>query len=149
MHLKSSPILIAILSLLSLPSLLASPVAKLGKQLGIPKGPSCSEGVGLFPLSDAQALATELQTVDPDDMSYLPHDNSHWWEKGLFRICIQNDFVSDNTHIVRKTAGENLQKIIDKCCKLDEPYCGGGERQGKGDSGLYIDFTTRNAGDIC
>ncbi|KAI4259872.1 MAG: hypothetical protein L6R42_004333 [Xanthoria sp. 1 TBL-2021] len=149
MHLKSSPILVTILSLLYVPSILANPVEKRGKSGGISVKPDCWDGLGLFPLSDAQALATELQTVDPDDMSYLPHHNSLWWEKGLVRICVRNSFIAQNTHVMRKYVGDNIQKIIDKCCKKDEPVCEGGVRQGKGDSGLYTDFLTVNAGATC
>ncbi|KAI4099930.1 MAG: hypothetical protein LQ339_005719 [Xanthoria mediterranea] len=151
MQLQSSHLLTTLLSLLTLLATptLANPVAKLGKQLGIPKGPSCSTGVGLFPVADAKALAADLQANNPSDMTYLPHDNSIWFQQGLFRICIYNDFISDNTHVTNEMVGAELQKIIDKCCKTDRPLCGGGERQGKGDSGLFIDYVTRNAGHDC
>ncbi|KAI4224523.1 MAG: hypothetical protein L6R36_004615 [Xanthoria steineri] len=153
MQLQSSPLLTTLLSLLTLLTTPtpthANPVAGLGKALGIPKGSSCSTGVGLFPVADAKALAADLQTNNPSDMTYLPHDNSIWFQQDLFRLCIHNDFVSDNTHVTNEMVGRELQKIIDKCCKTDRPYCEGGGRQGKGDSGLFIDYITRNAGDDC
>ncbi|KAL8847026.1 MAG: hypothetical protein Q9221_007911 [Calogaya cf. arnoldii] len=150
MQLQSSPTLITILSLIFL---LASPAAGLGKMGGLPKGdsPACwkDNDIVKWPRADAQTLATNLKTQSPDKLSYLRRDNSIYWEHGLFRLCVNNDFPTENTHVMRRVAGESLQKIIDKCCKPKEELCHGGEAQAKGDSDLFIDITTHNAGAVC
>ncbi|KAL8652155.1 MAG: hypothetical protein Q9226_004382 [Calogaya cf. arnoldii] len=116
---------------------------------GYPIEPMCFEEDGFFPLKDAQDLANNLKTQDPENLNYIQHDNSIHSEQGLIRICVNNDFLTHDTHVLNKDVGENLQKIIDKCCKPEEDYCRGGYRQGTGrNGGIFIDYVTRGAGKI-
>jgi len=75
----------------------------------------CNSGAN-FKASDGIKLKNNLQGSDPDQLSYLPARSLIEWSLGEAKICVNNWYFSDNTHIKRWEAGWITGYIQDSCC---------------------------------
>ncbi|KAL9609194.1 MAG: hypothetical protein Q9204_009173 [Flavoplaca sp. TL-2023a] len=151
MRVQLLPILTSILSILS-PLALAIPADRTPKKHGgYDKNSECwtGKGKGFFPLEDAQTVADALRSTSPDKDYHVRRKDSQHWELGLFRVCVNNDFLGWDTHVTEHQIGEELQGMLNRCCDVTQHYCEGGYTQIEGSTKLYLDVTTHPARTVC
>lgn len=97
---------------------------------------------------------------------YLPHLSQTSWTLGSIRLCVNNDYLSQNTHVSFWEAGWGALSVKNACCF--NQFCGGGmyinhikfrrtqilmrcagNQQGHGDSGLSVNIVVKSAGENC
>lgn len=74
---------------------------------------------GAFRVSDARDLQFDLQRNNANKM-FLVRQNRGWisFVMGEARVCIQNNYIFENTHISGWEAGWVIGYILGKCCPL-------------------------------
>ncbi|KAK1978352.1 hypothetical protein LZ30DRAFT_729156 [Colletotrichum cereale] len=66
--------------------------------------------------ADATELQRQLQNVNPDGLTSLPAWDVVSWSYGTAKVCVSNQYLSDNTHIKRWEAGWGMGYIRNLCC---------------------------------
>ncbi|EXL65421.1 hypothetical protein FOPG_18353 [Fusarium oxysporum f. sp. conglutinans race 2 54008] len=107
----------------------------------------CNSGAN-FKSSDAIALKNSLQNNNPDQLSYLPARTLLEWSLGEAKICVNNWYAFENTHIKRWEAGWVTGYIKDSCCGGNS-MCYGGDGTCHGDSGLSLKATLMHSARDC
>ncbi|GKT94903.1 secreted protein [Colletotrichum tofieldiae] len=64
----------------------------------------CTSGSN-YNQDNATELQRQLQNDNPNGLSYLPAWSTVSWSLGTAKVCISNQYLSDNTHIKRWEAG--------------------------------------------
>ncbi|KAL8656929.1 MAG: hypothetical protein Q9226_002435 [Calogaya cf. arnoldii] len=101
-------------------------------------------------IPDINEMVRQLQNDWPDQLKYLPARSYASWTWGAARICAQNWYYADNTHIKRWEAGWAANEAKNHCCPGGpSSWCGGGKQQAHGDSGLPIDIVVRHSSSTC
>ncbi|KAF4333897.1 hypothetical protein FBEOM_12291 [Fusarium beomiforme] len=75
----------------------------------------CNSGAN-FKASDAVKLQNSLQNQNPDQLVNLPARTLMEWSLGEAKICVNNWYAFENTHIKRWEAGWVTGYIRDTCC---------------------------------
>ncbi|KAF6803180.1 hypothetical protein CSOJ01_11095 [Colletotrichum sojae] len=103
------------------------------------KRDECGAGNILVSKAGVNALISDLQNNNPDGLTYLPHGSGTNWARGDVRVCVDNTYVFENTHVKRWEVGWAMSYIRDMCCSTSgNPQCEGGRATAHGDSGLPI-----------
>ena len=113
------------------------------------KRAACNWGGASIYLDDIDEMVRQLHNDYPDQLSYLPARSYVGWNRGEARICAQNRYYADNTHVKRWEAGWAANVVRNECCPGSPSYCGGGMQQGHGDSGLAIDISVKHKTGTC
>ena len=71
---------------------------------------------------------------------YLPHLRHLQWESGECQVWLENDYLTENTHVDHVDVGNTLNAILTMCCPHDSD-CVGGTMTMYGDSGLSVDLS--------
>ncbi|KZL80909.1 hypothetical protein CI238_06646 [Colletotrichum incanum] len=107
----------------------------------------CTSGSN-YNQDDATELQRQLQNDNPDGLSYLPAWSTMSWSLGTAKVCISNQYLSDNTHIKRWEAGWAMGYVRNLCCS-GKSSCSGGNCSGHGDSGLSVEIRVQNSAKSC
>ncbi|KAM7209715.1 hypothetical protein V8F20_000118 [Naviculisporaceae sp. PSN 640] len=91
-----------------------------------------------FAKSDANYLGNWLQNNNPWSMKQLNHGARDQWTYGSVRLCVKNEYLTENTHVSRWEEGWAVKYIMGKCCSGGGSTCGGGACLAHGDSGLNL-----------
>ncbi|KAK6524182.1 hypothetical protein TWF694_005842 [Orbilia ellipsospora] len=70
------------------------------------------------------------------DWIYLPAETCHAWTWGSMKICVNNAYLTQNTHVYLRDIGDAMA-AVGNCCLTD--LCSGGISSIHGDSGLLVD----------
>lgn len=85
-------------------------------ETSIEKRDSCGAGNILVSKSGVNDLIWDLQNNNPDGLTYLPHGGHTDWARGDVRVCVDNTYVFENTHVRRWEVGWAMSYIRDMCC---------------------------------
>ncbi|KAL0936106.1 uncharacterized protein CTRU02_208321 [Colletotrichum truncatum] len=107
----------------------------------------CSKGSD-YNQADADELQRQLQNINPNQMTYLPAWSTGGWIYGTAKVCLINQYLSDNTHVKRWEAGWGMGYIKNMCCS-GKSRCSGGNCSGHGDSGLAVEIRVQNSARSC
>lgn len=78
------------------------------------KRDSCYTG-STYNSADANKMANNLQTINPDKLHYLGHGQSTSWTVGTARVCIYNKYIFENTHVKEWEVGWAMKAIASSC----------------------------------
>ncbi|GKT66842.1 hypothetical protein ColTof4_12967 [Colletotrichum tofieldiae] len=84
--------------------------------LSLEKRDSCGAGNRLLSKSSINNLMWDLQNNNPDGMTYLGHGSGTSWVNGEARVCVDNTYLTENTHVKRWEIGWAVGYIRDMCC---------------------------------
>jgi hypothetical protein len=74
-------------------------------------GAICYESGKLYSNSDANTLSHNLQNLNPNTMHYLQHGGSFGWTIGSARGYVQNEYLTENTHVSEWEVGWGVAYI--------------------------------------
>jgi hypothetical protein len=105
----------AILSLLALHSSATTVPALSPLKRG--GGANCYGGGKLYSNTDANTLSHNLQNLNPNTMHYLQHQSGCFgWTVGSVRGCVENEYITENTHVSEWEVGWGIAFIQQQCC---------------------------------
>ncbi|KAL0943132.1 uncharacterized protein CTRU02_201018 [Colletotrichum truncatum] len=84
--------------------------------LTLTKRDDCGTLGALFSKNSINNLMWDLQNNNPDEMTYVPHNNFVTWSNGDARVCVKNTYFTENTHVKRWEVGWAVGYIRDMCC---------------------------------
>ncbi|KAK6524183.1 hypothetical protein TWF694_005843 [Orbilia ellipsospora] len=107
--------------------------AKTDKQVFKRTDTACWYGA-VFWTSDYWAL--EAEWWSHTDWLYMEANHHSSWTYGTLKLCANNRYLFDNTHIYLRDLGDAMA-VVGNCCT--DSTCGGGITSITGDSGLLVD----------
>jgi hypothetical protein len=73
--------------------------------------------------ADIEAMGNWLQGQSGN--FYAPHLSQTYWTLGSIKLCVDNNYLTENTHVSYWEAGWGALSVKNACCF--NQYCGGGK----------------------
>jgi hypothetical protein len=73
--------------------------------------------------ADIESMGNWLQSQSGN--FYLPHLSQMSWTLGSVKLCVDNNYLTENTHVTYWEAGWGALSVKNACCF--NQYCGGGK----------------------
>lgn len=124
------------------PTLVLGMSALLG--LASASGPVCdgSSSINTIDILNL-AVSTNGNSFSPSesDPFSLEANHHHSFSQGTAQICIEDDFLFENTHVALASAAQGALSIVQQCCGNNATTCAGGHTNVGGDDGLSTILT--------
>ncbi|KAF9775354.1 hypothetical protein IL306_006530 [Fusarium sp. DS 682] len=108
---------------------------------------TCFGGHATIPVDEIQKLRDQLANNDfspPIDFpTELKAQQQLTVHLDTAKVCVENNFLFDNTHVAQNDVVDAVQILLDECRGF------GGRAQIKGDSGLNCNVLVGRVGGIC
>jgi hypothetical protein len=70
-----------------------------------------------YDTADGELLGNNLQTINPWTQHYVPHGTACIsWTLGSVQVCVQNNYLTENTHVPEWEVGWAVKHIQEHCC---------------------------------